>query len=242
MKKINPLKRLSFEDLIVHEDKDFIVINKPPFISTLEDRRDPFNILQMARAYEPRAQVCHRLDKETSGLLVISKREEAYKYFARMLESREVHKLYHTLIAGRVELDEQEIDAPIYTTSNRSRIDHGEGKASLTLVSTLHIYKAHTLVACMPFTGRMHQIRVHMAYLGHPLIGDNMYGGPQLYLSEIKPKFKMAKFQEEKPLISRMALHAQGLTFPSIQGQTLKLLAPYPKDFAAVLNQLGKNK
>ena len=242
MKKTNHLKGLRFEDLIVFEDADFIIINKPSHISTLEDRRDPHHILGMARAYEATAQVCHRLDKETSGLLVIAKRQEAYKYFSKLLESRDVHKLYHALIPGRVELTEEEIDAPIYTTSNRSRVDFREGKPSLTLVSTLHIYKAHTLLACMPFTGRMHQIRVHMAHVGYPLIADTLYGGAQLYLSEIKRNYKTGKFVEEKPLISRLALHAQGLAFRRLNGEDLKVQAPYPKDFAAVLNQLGKNK
>ncbi len=242
MKKTNPLKGIRFDDLIVHEDGDLIVINKPPHVATLEDRRDPTNILAMAKAYDPNAQVCHRLDKETSGLLVIARNQDAYRFFSRKLEAREVHKLYHALIAGRVELDEQEVDAPIYTTSNRSRVDYREGKPSITLVSTLQIYKAHTLIACMPFTGRMHQIRVHLAHIGHPLVGDEMYGGPKIYLSEIKRNFKIGKFDTEQPLISRMALHAQGLAFETISGEELKLQAPYPKDFAAAVNQLGKNK
>lgn len=236
-----PLKGKRFEDLIIHEDQDFIVINKPPFIATLQDRNDPQNILALAREYVEEARVCHRLDKETSGLLVIAKHLEAYKYFSGLLEHRDVHKLYHAVVAGRHEIEEEELDFPIYTTSNKSRVDFRQGKPSLTLIKTLHIYKAHTLLACMPFTGRMHQIRVHLAHVGLPISGDGPYGGEPIFLSQIKRGYKIGKFVEEQPLMPRMTLHAQKLIFDTPKGEKLQLEAPYPKDFAAVLKQFAKN-
>lgn len=237
----NPLKGKKFEDMIVYQDEDFIVINKPPFVSTLEDRNDAQNILSLAREYIQEAQVCHRLDKETSGLLVISKHLDAYRYFSKLLEHRDVHKLYHALVAGRHEIDEEELDFPIYTTSTRSRVDSKLGKPSITLIKTLHIYKAHTLMACMPFTGRMHQIRVHLAHVDLPISGDDLYGGEPIYLSQIKRGYKTGKFVEEQPLMPRMSLHAQKLIFEAPGGEKLQLEAPYPKDFAATLNQFAKN-
>ena len=238
----SPYKIQPFSDLILFEDDQYIVINKPPYLSTLEDRNSPVNLLKLARAYHPDASVCHRLDKETSGLLVISKNETAYKYFAHLLQEREVVKVYHALVEGRREIHELELNKPIYSSSSRSRIDFKQGKQSLTLVTTVEIYKQHTLVACMPFTGRMHQIRVHLADAGMPIIGDEEYGGKPLLLSQIKRKYSHGKFEEEKPMIGRVALHAAGLSFTDMSNKTQKLSAPYPRDLQAAITQLEKNK
>ena len=239
MKTSKYLRSLKFSDLILHEDDDFIIINKPPFLSTLEDRSESQNVLEMARTYQSDAQACHRLDKNTSGLLVLSKNNEAYKYFSGLLAKREVHKLYHALVHGRHELDE-EIHAPIYTTSNRSRVDV-QGKESTTFVKNIHLYSHHTLLACMPLTGRMHQIRVHLSYIQLPICGDDMYGGEPIYLSSVKRNYKLGKFEEERPMMERMALHSQGLSFENAQGKNIKVQAPYPKDLEVTLKQLAKN-
>ncbi|MFY0689568.1 MAG: RluA family pseudouridine synthase [Cyclobacteriaceae bacterium] len=231
-----------FEDLILYEDDTFIIVNKPPFLATLEDRSANSNLLHMAREYHTDAQVCHRLDKETSGLLVIAKTNDTYKYFSKLLANREVTKVYHALVDGRHEIDEQEIDTPLYSSSNKTRVDYAQGKPSITLISTLEIYKQHTLLACMPFTGRMHQIRVHLASKGLPICGDEMYGGLPIYLSHFKRKFKIAKFEEEQPIMRRMSLHASGLHFPKENGEILKITAPYPKDFHVTIRQLEKNR
>ncbi len=94
------MKPIVFKDLIIHEDEDFIVINKPPYISTLDDRNDPRNILALAKDYCESAQVCHRLDKETSGCLVIAKNQEAYRHIAMQFEDRSVKKIYHAVVEG----------------------------------------------------------------------------------------------------------------------------------------------
>lgn len=151
------INKISFESLIEYENDDFIVINKPPFVSTLEDRNDPVNILGLARSYHPEAKVCHRLDKETSGLLVVAKTDDSYKYFSGLFTNREITKMYHAIVEGRHEIDEVELDKPIFSSNSKSRIDFRQGKPSVTLVSSIHIYKQHTLLACMPFTGRLHQ-------------------------------------------------------------------------------------
>ncbi len=239
MKKIT---KISFPDLILTESDNYLIINKPPGISSLDDRRSERNVLEMARHKFPEARLCHRLDKETSGILVISKNDKFYKYFSKLLETRSVTKLYHAVVEGIHDLDEVEMGKPIYTSSSRSRIDYQQGKPSLTLVSTMEVYKKHTLVACMPFTGRMHQIRVHLSDWGAPIVADSKYGGPSIYLSEIKRKYKMGKDQEERPLISRLALHSAGISFEGLNGKIVKIKAPYPKDFNVLIKQLEKNK
>jgi 23S rRNA pseudouridine955/2504/2580 synthase len=236
------MTKWKFEDLIIEDSSEFIVVNKPPYLSTLEDRNDPQHLLGLARSYYENAQVCHRLDKETSGLLVIAKTNDFYKYFSKLLEQREVTKMYHAIVQGRHELDEVELDKPIYTGSSRSRIDFQQGKPSLTLVTTVEIFKQHTLLACMPFTGRLHQIRLHLADAGMPICGDDSYGGSPIYLSSLKKNYKIGKNREERPLMPRFSLHAAGLSFIDPNGQSLTFKAPYPKDMQATLRQLSKNK
>lgn len=242
MKTIKNLNKLTFKDIIIHEDDRFIIINKPPFVATLEDRNDPTNILQLARRYNPQTKVCHRLDKETSGILVIAKDDEAYKHIARQLEHREVTKMYHAIVSGRHEIAERELDKPIYSSSNRSRIDFQQGKPSVTLISTLEIYSHHTLLACMPFTGRLHQIRVHLADQGMPICGDELYGGSPILLSQIKRNYHLGKDQDERPLMQRVSLHAAGISFEDFSGESVTFKAPYPKDMQATITQLSKNK
>ena len=236
------MNKWKLKDLTIEEHEDFIIVNKPPYLSTLEDRNDPLNVLALAKSNYADAQVCHRLDKETSGLLVIAKNNDFYKYFSNLLEQREVTKMYHAIVEGRHELDEIELDKPIYTSSNRSRIDFQLGKPSLTLVTTVEIFKQHTLLACMPFTGRLHQIRVHLADAGFPICGDVAYGGNSIYLSRFKKNYHIGKNQLERPLMPRFSLHAAGLSFLSPQGENLTFKAPYPKDMQATLRQLTKNK
>ena len=237
-----PTRIKSIKELILHDDQDFFIINKPPFVSTLEDRNDPVNILSLAREFHSDSQVCHRLDKETSGILILAKNEDAYKYFSSLFEQREINKLYHAIVEGKHEIEEKVIDKPIHSGSNRSRIDFQGGKPSITMVSTIEIYKAHTLLACMPFTGRMHQIRVHLSDEGLPICGDDYYGGKYIFLSSVKRNFTIGKGKEETPLMHRTSLHAAGISFPAPNGQNVKIKAPYPKDFQVTLKQLEKNR
>ncbi len=236
--------RIDFKDLILFENPNYIVINKPPYISTLEDRNDDQNILALAKTYCDDAQVCHRLDKETSGALVIAKHPEAYRHFAMSLERRQVKKIYHAVLNGIHDFKDLEADQPIYSSNSKSRVDFREGKPSLTLISTLEHFKNTTLIKCFPVSGRLHQIRVHLAFHKAPIACDPIYGGDPIYLSSIKKKFKLAKDAEEQPLIQRVALHAANISFKDLDDESenvISLDAPYPKDFAVLLTQLRKN-
>src|SRR4026207_2118744 len=105
--------KLRFEDLILFQNDNYIAVNKPPFLSTLEDRQDNVNLLGLARQYDERAQVYHRLDKETSGVLVISRNAEAYRHLSIQFEKRQVVKIYHAVVDGIHNYKDNFIDAPI---------------------------------------------------------------------------------------------------------------------------------
>ncbi len=237
------MKKLKFEDLIIFENEDFIVINKPPHISTLDDRASEGkdNINGLAKQYHESAQVCHRLDKETSGILAIAKNPEAYRHMAIQFEKREVTKVYHAVIGGIQEYKNVTVDKPILPNRTGGVKIDSSGKPAQTIFHTLQIYKAHTLVEARPVTGRMHQIRIHLAVLGSPIVQDEQYGGKPLYLSSVKKNFNLKKHTEERPLISRVALHAQALHFKLMNDETKIVEAPYPKDIRALVNQLGKH-
>ncbi|WKN41702.1 RluA family pseudouridine synthase [Tunicatimonas pelagia] len=237
------MAKIQFKDLILYEDQDYIIINKPSHLSTLEDRNDPFSIIEMARGYVEDAQVGHRLDKETSGALAIAKHPEAYRALAMQFEHRKVKKVYHAVCDGIHNFQNIQVDLPIYANSKGSvRISHRGGKAAQTEVNTLEVYKQHTLVECQPITGRMHQIRVHLASLNASIVGDEQYGGKPFYLSSVKRKFNLKRDTEELPLIKRVALHAQALEIELLNQERVGVEAPYPKDFTVLLKQLEKNR
>lgn len=235
------MKSIRFQDLILYEDADWVIINKPPFLSTLEDRNDPQNILGLAKAYTPDAQVCHRLDKDTSGVLVIARNPAAYRHLSMQFESRDVNKTYHAVVDGVHTFDRQLVDAPIQKLNDGTVKISREGKEAQTYFTTLQQFKMHTLVACNPVTGRTHQIRIHLARLKAPITGDETYGGKPFFVSSVKRGFKLEKFTEEQPLMKRMALHAFSLEFGGLDGRPVAVTAPYPRDFQALLKQLGQN-
>lgn len=234
--------RFDFEKAILYQDDDFVLINKPPFISTLEDRNDPTNILAVARMHVPDAQVCHRLDKDTSGVLAIAKHPEAYRHLSMQFENREVEKVYHAVADGLHSFTDQLVDAAIEKLPDGMVKISRQGKSAQTHFTTLQTYKNHSLVECRPVTGRMHQIRIHLAILKAPITGDELYGGKPFFVSQVKRGFNLKKMTEEQPLIKRMALHAFSLHFTLLGGGKIQVDAPYPKDFQALIRQLEENR
>lgn len=237
------MKQPNFKDLIVFENEDYIVINKPPQVATLDERQadNSLSILRMAKEYSEDAQVAHRLDKETSGILAIAKNPEAYRHLAMQFEHREVTKRYHAVAGGVHDLDGISVYLPILQLRDGIvKIDREKGKIAETIFNTLQAYRQHTLIECMPITGRMHQIRIHLTCVKAPIVADEMYGGQQIYLSTLKKRFNLKKDTEEQPLIKRVALHAHSLTFRLLNGEEIKVEAPYPKDFDVLVKQLEK--
>ena len=237
------MKKVSLADILLKETDDFIFINKPAYISTLEDRKKDFSILSIAREVHPNAIVGHRLDKETSGVMVIAKSEDSYKHLTLQFERREVYKEYHAVVEGIHHFQEDMIELPIHILSSKGRvsINHDRGKPSATIVSTLKNFRNHALVQCEPVTGRMHQIRVHLSRNNAPLVSDVAYGGSFIYLSQLKRKFNLKKDTDEQPLIKRVALHAYSLGIKDRNDQPILVQADYPKDMRALLRQLDKN-
>lgn len=231
--------RINLEEIILFEDQDYFLVNKPPFLSTLEDRQEKTNLLGLARNYVASAQVCHRLDKDTSGVLAIAKNPEAYRNLSIQLEKRDVTKIYHAVADGIHNFKDLLVDAPILKQDDGMvKINRWDGKPAQTYFNSIQSYKAHTLIECRPVTGRMHQIRIHLATQGASITGDELYGGKPPYLSAIKRRFNLKKETEEQPLIKRMALHAFSLEFYALDGRKITVEAPYPKDIQALVRQL----
>jgi RluA family pseudouridine synthase len=234
--------KLNIQDIILFEDDDFFLVNKPPFLSTLADRHEKTHLLALAREYAADAQVCHRLDKDTSGVLAIAKNPEAYRHMSLQFEKREVTKTYHAVTDGIHHFKNTLVDEPILKADDGVvRISKRDGKPAQTYFTTLKAYRFHTLIDCKPVTGRMHQIRIHLATLKAPITGDDVYGGKPFYLSQVKRGFNLKKQTEEQPIMKRMALHAYALEFADLGGVSREVIAPYPKDIQALIRQLELN-
>jgi 23S rRNA pseudouridine955/2504/2580 synthase len=236
------MKIPKFADLILFEDNDLIVINKPAFISSLDEREGgEINILRLAKDYSADAQICHRLDKETSGALIIAKNPEAYRTVSMQFERRQVNKVYHAIIDGTHVFENLLVDLPILNVGKGNvTISRQEGKRAETWFQSLKFFKHYTLVECRPVTGRMHQIRIHLATQRASIAGDEMYKGKPVFLSAIKRKYRLGKDQEEMPIMKRFALHAYQVTFKIMSGDAITIHAPYPKDFETLLKLLEK--
>lgn len=234
------LRNIKFTDLIIHEDDDYIIVNKPPHLASLDDRQDSVNLKLLSKGYCETAQINHRLDKETSGILVIAKNPEAYRHFSIALQERKIEKIYHAIAWGRHNFNEMLVEAPLDIKSNGKVTVSKTGKYSATIFKSLEIYNTVTLIQCKLITGRKHQIRIHLASGGASIINDEKYNGANLFLSDLKKKYKPKDEQEEVPLMDRFALHSYSLKFTHINGKELYIEAPYPKDFERVIKQLNK--
>lgn len=227
-----------FRDWILFQDDDFIVINKPAGVPSVHERgkQTHISVLEMVREIYPDATLCHRLDRETSGALVIALNADAYRHMSIQFENRQVEKIYHAVVEGQTHFDDLLVDLPINSEHpGRVRIDRS-GKPSATFFKTLENFRHFSLVECQPVTGRMHQIRVHLESQNTHIIADEMYGGKTWLLSDIKRKHK----GEDSPLIKRFALHAALIAFRNMKGEVTGVKAPYPRDIEVLLKILRK--
>lgn len=236
------MKFPKFQDLIIFEDDDLIIVNKPPFLASLDEREGgEINLLRLAKQYHDDAQVCHRLDKETSGLIIIAKNAEAYRHVSMQFEHRQVKKVYHAIVDGTHIFNDLLVDLPILNAGKGNvMISRSEGKKADTFFKSLKFFKHYTLIEARPVTGRMHQIRIHLATQRASITGDEMYGGKPAYLSQFKRGYRLTD-EEEQPIMKRFALHAKESTFKMLNGEERTFDAPYPKDFAVLLKLLEKN-
>lgn len=211
---------------IFYEDPDIVIINKPSGLTVHPASGDKTGTLvnallgkfkELSDVNGPvRPGIVHRLDKDTSGLIVIAKTNVAHARLARQFEKHTVIKRYVALVQGVVQFDQGMINAEIgrhYKYHDQRRIvEEGEGKEASTLYQVLKRFKKSTLVALYPQTGRTHQLRLHMKHLGHPILGDEKYG--------------------RKESFSRLALHAQSIEFEHpITKQFIAFSCPAPTEF-----------
>jgi 23S rRNA pseudouridine1911/1915/1917 synthase len=254
---------------ILYEDEDLLVVDKPAGLAVEPERwaRGAASLagalLALARARSPgaeredgaaaplelRLRAVHRLDKDTSGVLVVAKHLEAERVLRGAFEHEQVRKTYWALVEGEHPLadgEEEEIDLAIGPDEKRSGrvvVDAVGGKPARTRVSVLQRYRGFTWLACRPLTGRTHQIRVHLSARGFPLAVDPLYGRrDELLLSNVKAGYRAKRGQPERPLIARLTLHAAAveLESPRDAARTTRVEAPLPKDLAQLLKQLGK--
>jgi 23S rRNA pseudouridine955/2504/2580 synthase len=234
------MKKLKLKDIILFENEDFLALNKPSGISTLEDRSDAMNVLLLVKELYPQIKNCHRLDKYTSGVLLFAKNPDSYRSISLQFQNRQVQKIYHAIVHGQPDFSGHEVNVPLIIKNTGIVIfDTKRGKEANTFFTTLKKFKSCSLVECRPVTGRKHQIRVHLKYAKHPIIADGSYGGELIYLSQLKRKYIQTK-EVERPMIDRMALHAVSLEFKDSEGKSIAVEAPYPKDFRIALSQLEK--
>ncbi|NNF36140.1 MAG: RluA family pseudouridine synthase [Saprospiraceae bacterium] len=239
------MKQRPFE--IIYENDDYIVINKKAGILSIPDRYhdDKINIFTLLKQYRDPIFSVHRLDKETSGTMVYAKHEEAHKYLSEQFESRKVAKKYLAIVQGNPVNDSDEIITNVASslTQKNKMVVSNKGKEAITRYNVVERFKNNALLEVSILTGRQHQIRVHLSYIGHPLAVDSKYGNKsKLYAYEIKQsKYNYSKERDPRPLISRHALHAEKLKFKDkISGESKEFISPLPKDMKAVLNQLRK--
>jgi RluA family pseudouridine synthase len=193
-------------------------------------------------------RLVHRLDKGTSGVLLLAKDIAAQRHLSHQFQNNQIQKEYLALVFGRPEQDEGEIDAPIapHPTSRDRMVVTRHGRAARTAWKVDRRMKRFALLRCYPRTGRTHQIRVHLRSIGVPLAVDTLYnprrqGVPTgIFLSEFKRDYRPTAGEDERPLISRLTLHAQRIGFVHPDGQSITVECPLPKDFRAAITQLSK--
>ncbi|MFH1368136.1 MAG: RluA family pseudouridine synthase [Elusimicrobiota bacterium] len=227
---------------ILFENKRVLAVDKPTGIIVIPDQyTDISNTLQgkVSNYINKKAFVVHRIDRDTSGVLLFAKDAEAHAFLCAQFEAGEVKKKYLTLVRGVMPKDEGSIIQPITITARRVAIS-AMGKYSVTDYKVLERFINYSYLEVSPQTGRRHQIRIHLWHAGYPLAVDPEYTHTNsIYLSDIKRNYK--KKGKEKPLIGRLSLHAASITFKEPEeGKEMTVESPLPKDFEVTLKQLRK--
>lgn len=231
------------------EDENLIVVNKPPHLPVIEDRFGIYNynlkslVKKHLRKDNPDADiwVVHRIDTDTTGLVILARNEKHHKHINDLFEQKQVEKFYLAIIRGNLPFSEGSINKPLLKTSKRMII-HDKGKPSFTEYRVLEEFDGYSLVQLRPLTGRTHQLRVHLQSVGCPLLIDPLYAKQDaFYLNQIKRNYRGKQSEEPRPLCNRLTLHAYQLSFEDpFTKKRIKLEAPVPKDFLAVTKAMRK--
>jgi len=235
---------------IIYEDDDIIVLNKQPDMIVHPARGNTYGTLVNALVFysdklssglgEFRPGIVHRLDKDTTGVMVVAKNDTAQWKIAKQFEQRKTKKSYLAIVHGVPELTADRINAPLGVhprIRERYAIRPEIGKEAITFYEVVESFRGFSLLKMTPKTGRTHQIRVHLSYIKHPIVADDMYGGKLVYpwqLADGEPTV-------QEPVISRVALHAWTLEFTHPTTKKLvKFEAPLPEDMQNALDMLRK--
>ena len=217
---------MSLFPVILYRDEALLVVDKPAGLLTLPDGYDPAKP-HLRGILEPEfgpLWIVHRLDRETSGVIVLARNAEAHKELNTQFSSHTIEKIYHAIIFGIPSWDVITVDAPLRANVGRRKrtvIDHQQGKPAVTEFSVLERFPEHALVEAKPKTGRTHQIRVHLYHLGFPVLADPLYGDGQTVTG-----------------MDRLALHAQSLVIRHpVTHEIIRFTAKYPEDFDSFLRQ-----
>ncbi|MCI0512634.1 RluA family pseudouridine synthase [candidate division KSB1 bacterium] len=233
---------------IIFEDETLIVVDKPSSLLTIPDHWDSsrVNLWQWLQQLRPTEQifVVHRLDAETSGLILFSKSAASHQHICQQFETHQVQKIYFGIVTGTLSPEAGTITAPLLANPKKAgtTIVSARGKKAETHWEVLEKFRGFTYVKISPTTGRMHQIRVHFSFIGHPLVGDAKYGpGAGIYLSQLKKNYLQKAAAPERPLLNRLALHAGELTLQHpVHGVTLNLTSELPKDLRLTLKNFKR--
>jgi RluA family pseudouridine synthase len=246
---------------ILFEDQHLLALNKPAGLLVSPDRYDPErpNLMKLlhrdlARGAEwakkrglEYLMNAHRLDLQTSGVILLAKDKPSLVALASQFGSEKPVKIYAALVRGRVTEQNFACDANLAPHPLRPgyvRIDPKNGKRARTEFTVRESFDGILLLECRPLTGRTHQIRAHLKHLKLPIVGDDLYGGPALWLSTLKRDYRLKPGREERPLISRVALHAEQLIVRPARGDAeaanIRLEAPWPKDLTVAVKYLRR--
>lgn len=232
---------------VIFENDHFIAINKPAGLLSIPDREQSQTSLKdLLLVKYGSIFTVHRLDKDTSGLILFAKDEATHKHLSQLFEGRNIEKYYRAIVLGLPEPAKGTIDMAIMESPVHKglMVIHRQGKPSRTDYEVIEGNSNFSLVQFQLHTGRTHQIRVHSKNIGHPIACDELYGdGKPVLLSSIKKKYKLSKHdEEERPMIGRLALHSYRLKFVDADGTAFDLIAAVPKEFRALMQQLKKNR
>jgi 23S rRNA pseudouridine1911/1915/1917 synthase len=248
---------------ILHEDEAIIVVNKPAGMvvhpakghweGTLASALAHHFTTLSSRGGPTRPGIVHRLDRDTSGVIVVAKNDQAHDALAEQFKSRDVTKEYLAIVVGVPELDRDLIDEPIgdhptHRDKKAIRRKDPDARPATTIYEVIERFAGFAFVRALPKTGRTHQIRLHLTHVGHPVLCDRLYGGRAVITElELIPRDKIGQHTVEEqaafrqPLLDRQALHAHRLAFAHpITGERMQFVAPMARDMERVLAALKR--
>lgn len=241
---------------ILFNDADYVAVTKPAGLATIPGRAELDSVLERlgreiglpsSGTVDPRLRVVHRLDKDTSGVLLFAKHLDAQRHVSFQFQNNTIRKEYLAIVTGRPSTETGTIDEPLapHPTSRDRMCVTKHGRSATTEWKLEKSYRVASLLRVFPKTGKTHQIRVHLRHIGLPLLIDPLYHPreprfPGVMLSTFKRDYRPSRRDEERPLISRLTLHAEKLTFVHRDGRMIELVSPLPRDFRATVNQLSR--